>query len=67
MMKIWYFSVLIVLQNLYLKAIVPPKLSTSAFDSNTTVTIYVPRTSVDAYKAAKGWSKYKDNIKGYDF
>uniref|UniRef100_UPI004055B689 leucine-rich repeat protein n=1 Tax=Alistipes sp. TaxID=1872444 RepID=UPI004055B689 len=29
--------------------------------------IYVPRASVDAYKAADGWSSYADSIVGYDF
>lgn len=56
------------LKSLYLKAVIPPTFFAGGipFDSNTTV-IYVPRSSVDAYKAAEGWSKYKDNIKGYDF
>lgn len=29
--------------------------------------IYVPSASVDAYKAASGWSTYADAIVGYDF
>ena len=29
--------------------------------------IYVPTESVDAYKAADGWSKYVDSIEPYDF
>ena len=29
--------------------------------------IYVPTASVDAYKAAEGWSSYADAIVGYDF
>ena len=29
--------------------------------------IYVPTTSVDAYKAAEGWSSYADTIVGYEF
>ncbi len=29
--------------------------------------IYVPRESVDAYKAADGWKLYADAIEGYDF
>ena len=29
--------------------------------------IYVPRASVDAYKAAEYWSNYKSDIVGYDF
>ena len=30
-------------------------------------TIYVPRASVDAYKSAKYWRDYADDIVGYDF
>lgn len=29
--------------------------------------IYVPRASVDAYKAADGWKEYADAIEPYDF
>ena len=29
--------------------------------------IYVPTESVEAYKSADGWSKYADDIVGYDF
>ena len=29
--------------------------------------IYVPAASVEAYKAADGWSDYADYIVGYDF
>jgi hypothetical protein len=29
--------------------------------------IYVPRASVDAYKAARYWSDYADDIVPYDF
>jgi len=29
--------------------------------------IYVPRNSVEAYKAAEYWSDYKSYIVGYDF
>ena len=29
--------------------------------------IYVPNESVDAYKSARGWSKYADDIIGYNF
>jgi len=31
------------------------------------VTYYVPRESLDAYKAADGWKEYASNIEGYDF
>jgi hypothetical protein len=30
-------------------------------------TIYVPRNSVEAYKSAEYWSKYAEDIVGYDF
>ncbi len=29
--------------------------------------IYVPRASVNAYKAASYWSNYKSHIEPYDF
>ena len=29
--------------------------------------IYVPRNSVDAYKAANDWERYASDIEGYDF
>lgn len=29
--------------------------------------IYVPNESVDAYKSARGWSLYADDIIGYNF
>lgn len=31
------------------------------------LSIWVPSSSVDVYKTTVGWSKYKDNIKGYDY
>lgn len=38
------------------------------FDNvNADCKIYVPTTSVDAYKAAEGWSSYADAIVGYEF
>jgi hypothetical protein len=29
--------------------------------------IYVPMQSVEQYKKADGWKKYKEHIVGYDF
>ena len=29
--------------------------------------IYVPNESVEAYKSTDGWSRYVDDIVGYDF
>ena len=44
-------------------ALTPPKLGTSVFDDTNDCSIYVPAASVDAYKAADGWSDYADKIK----
>ena len=42
--------------------------SWDAFDENATNRkIYVPKESVEAYKSAKYWSDYADDIVGYDF
>ena len=49
---------------LYCKATTPPLLGTSAIPTTIGI-IYVPRTSVDEYKAL--WSDYADKIIGYDF
>ncbi|MBQ5669786.1 MAG: leucine-rich repeat protein, partial [Tidjanibacter sp.] len=55
------------IKEIYIKAVVPPVL-TNSFDSiNDDAKIYVPAESVDAYKAAEGWSDYADHIVGYDF
>lgn len=64
------------LTSVYCKAIVPPLINTidphdsyDLFDDVTdgSLTIYVPRESVEAYKAADGWKEYADIIVGYDF
>ena len=57
------------LTSVYCKATTPPSLGgTYVFDSNGSGRkIYVPAESVDAYKSAKGWSKYASAIVGYDF
>jgi hypothetical protein len=45
-------------------ATTPPSLGQNAFyDCNSLANIYVPSASVDAYKAASGWSSYADKIK----
>jgi hypothetical protein len=41
-------------------------LSASSFPDQD-VTYYVPRESLDAYKAADGWKHYASDIEGYDF
>ena len=51
------------LTNLTVEAITPPTLGASLFDSTpSSLVIYVPAESVDAYKAASGWSEYADKI-----
>lgn len=46
----------------------PPTGSESMFTFNGYKRkIYVPHESVEAYKAAKGWSEYADAIEGYNF
>ena len=52
------------LKYLYCKTTTPPLLGSSAIP-NTIGIIYVPRASVDEYKAL--WSEYADKIIGYDF
>ena len=52
------------LKYLYIKANTPPLLGSSVIP-NTIGIIYVPRASVDEYKAL--WSDYADKIVGYDF
>ena len=52
------------LQKLYCKATTPPLLGTSVIPTTIGI-IYVPRTSVDEYKAL--WSDYANKIVGYDF
>ena len=44
-------------------AITPPGLGESVFLGDDNLTIYVPASSVDAYKAADGWKDYADRIK----
>ena len=61
------------LKTVYCKAATPPLANPESdgwksFNSNATGRlIYVPTASVDAYKAADGWSDYADSIVGYDF
>ena len=51
------------LSEMYIKAIIPPALK--ADPKSKLFKVYVPRSSVDAYK--EKWSAYKDFIIGYDF
>jgi hypothetical protein len=57
------------LTSVYCKATTPPSLGESVFDNfdgNTEkpigCKIYVPAASVETYKSAKNWSRYKGNI-----
>ena len=54
--------------NVYCNATNPPACDSGMFNYNALGRkIYVPTASVEAYKAAKGWSEYADDIVGYDF
>lgn len=61
------------LKTVYCKPNTPPKMGPWVFqldmDNQTNIdcTIYVPTSSVDAYKTAEYWSEYADKIVGYDF
>jgi len=62
------------LKTVYCESTTPPAISRSSggywngFIRNASGRlIYVPRASVDAYKAADGWSDYANYIVGYDF
>ena len=56
------------LKEVYCKPITPPSGGNSMFYNNASGRmIYVPRNSVNAYKAASGWKDYASNIEGYDF
>ena len=56
------------LKEVYCKSLTPPVGGSDMFEYNSNeLKIYVPRASVDAYKAAEYWSKYKSYIEPYDF
>ena len=51
------------LETLTIKAVQPPYIGSSILTHNTPLTaIYVPAQSVDAYKAASGWSSFSSII-----
>lgn len=54
------------LKSIYCKNTIPPTISTNSVGGNIE-TIYVPISSVDAYKVADGWKDYADLINGCDF
>ncbi len=65
---VWAFAHCISLTSVYCRPTIPPTLGAYVFHSNASDRkIYVPTASVDAYKAAEGWSDYADAIVGYDF
>ncbi len=62
------------LKDVYCKSITPPSGGSDMFSYYSNryyysigCKIYVPRASVDAYKAAEYWSDYKSYIEPYDF
>ena len=56
------------LGSVYCKATTPPTLGSHVFESNKSGRkIYVPMTSVDAYKSAANWNGYASYIVGYNF
>ena len=62
------FSYCSSLTSVYCKAVTPPAGGYYMFDDNASGRkIYVPTESVEAYKSAKYWSNYADDIVGYDF
>lgn len=55
------------LKNIYVKATTPPTLvDVSLVGIDNLTNIYVPVSSVNAYKTASGWSEYTDLIIGVD-
>lgn len=62
--KRYAFSNCYALTSVTVRATTPPTLGESAFNNtNDTFIIYVPAASVDAYKAASGWSTYASRIR----
>ena len=57
----WAFSSCSRLTRITINATTPPTLGSNAIPSNVTK-IYVPAESVEAYKEANGWSRYKSKI-----
>ena len=64
----WAFQRCRSLTSVYCKPTIPPSLGTNALSNiASSRKIYVPMQSVEQYKRAKGWEKYKDAIEGYNF
>lgn len=70
----WAFYYSENLKSVYCKATTPPALGGSAFDNSENgidkpigCKIYVPTKAVNDYKSAENWSRYKNDITGYNF
>ena len=50
------------LTSITVESVTPPKLGRDVFKNTNNCPIYVPPESVDAYKAASGWSNYASRI-----
>jgi hypothetical protein len=50
------------LATITVKATTPPSLGSNAIRSSYVTTIYVPSSSVNAYKSASGWSSLASKI-----
>lgn len=61
------------LKSVYCKRVTPPVLGLNVFDNFDNgdkpigCRFYVPKESVEAYKTAENWSRYKNYISGVDF
>lgn len=59
------------LKTVYVKATTPPDMNSSVFpyyeSQDRNCKIYVPVESVEEYKKANNWSRYADQIEGYNF
>lgn len=55
------------LEELYIRALLPPKYSDTQMTSFPKLKIYVPRQSLDLYKKYSGWSVFNEYITGFDY
>ena len=55
------------LRSIYCKPITPPAGDFEMFNTYSSIKIYVPTESVEAYKSASYWKDYASKIVGYDF
>lgn len=60
--RTYAFERCISLQSFTIKATIPPTVSNGYLDSTNDCPIYVPSSSVNAYKTASGWSRYASRI-----